>query len=145
MELKLEYTDDHKNLINYFEVQDWMRHNYLIFNTLYFDNLLPPADMIIFEPIIKKVNYLGIAYPPHGKVVSRGDPMRIRLNFNYIIVELEWKNVLLHEMIHIWEYTMGKVGGHGKMFKMKMNEINKYGWGITTRYKNILEDVKTWR
>ena len=68
--------------------------------------------------------------------------MRIRLNFIYDIVELEWKNVLLHEMIHIWEYTMGYNGGHGKLFKSKMKEINKYGFGITCKYKNILEDIK---
>lgn len=143
--LELKYTENYKSLVNYFEVVEWMRHNYVIFNSLYFDNLLPPDNMMIFEPIIKSVNYLGKAYNCNSGFVSVKDPMKIRLNFNYDIVELEWKNVLLHEMIHIWEYTLGYKGGHGKLFKRKMNEINKYGWGITCCYKNILEEVKTWR
>ena len=144
MELNIEYSEDHKNILNYFEVCNWMKHNYLIFNTLYFDNILPPPEMIIFVPIIKNVKYLGSATNSKNKIVSRSDPMKIRLNFNYKIYELEWKNVLLHEMIHIWQYTIGKRGGHGKLFKMKMKEINKFGWGITTQYKNILEKLEKW-
>lgn len=144
MNLELNYTNDHKSLINYFDVVEWMRYNYVIFNTLYFDNILPPDNMIIFEPIIKRVNYLGKAYNSNSKFPSSKDPMKIRLNFNYNMIELEWKNVLLHEMIHIWEYTMGYKGGHGKNFQRKAKEINKYGWGITTCYKNILEEAAIW-
>ena len=70
-------------------------------------------------------------------------PFKIRLNFIYDLNEVEWQNVLLHEMIHIWEYTMGYNGGHGKLFRMKAKEINDIGgWGITCTHKNILENLK---
>ena len=132
--LELKYTNDYKSLVNYFEVQEWMKENYIKYNSMFFDNILPPVNKMIFEIVIKKVNYLGMAY--------NTQPRKIRLNFIYDMVELEWKNVLLHEMIHIWEYTMGYTGGHGKLFKSKMKEINKYGFGITCKYKNIIEDLK---
>lgn len=132
--LNLIYSDNYKTLVNYFEVQEWIRTHYAKYNSIFFENILPPVDKIILEPIIKKVGYLGMAYNTM--------PMKIRINFIYDMVEIEWKNVLLHEMIHIWQYTMGYSGGHGKTFKNKMREINKYGFGITCVYKKIIEDVK---
>ena len=134
MELKIKYDEKYKSLINYFEIAEWMKCNYLKYNSLFFDNILPPEDMIIFEPIIKNVRYLGCAY--------NTQPYKIRLNFIYDMIEIEWQNVLLHEMIHIWEYVLGYSGGHGKMFRMKAKEINKFGWGITCKHKNIIEDIR---
>lgn len=143
MELKLEYYNDYKSLRNYNEVQEWMKNNYLAFNALFFENILPSEDMIIFEPIIKNVRYLGCAYNNKLGFPSTEFPYKIRLNFIYDLSEVEWQNVLLHEMIHIWEYTMGYKGGHGKLFRNKAKEINEIGgWGITCKHKNILEELK---
>lgn len=143
MELKLDYYNDYKSLRNYYEVQEWMKTNYIMFNALFFDNILPQENMIIFEPIIKKVSYLGCAYSNKFNFPSEEFPFKIRLNFIYDLNEVEWQNVLLHEMIHIWEYTMGYNGGHGKLFRMKAKEINDIGgWGITCTHKNILENLK---
>lgn len=134
-ELNIQYDENYKSILNYFEVKEWMEEYYCKYNILFFDNILPPLDRIILTPIIKNVHYLGIAY--------NQIPYKICLNFVYDMVELEWHNVLLHEMIHIWEYVMGYSGGHGKTFKMKAKEINNIGgWGITTSYKNILENLK---
>lgn len=143
MELKLEYCNNYKALRNYNEVQEWIKSNYLIFNALFFDNMLPPAEMMIFEPIIKNVSYLGCAYNNDLRFPSKEYPFKIRINFVYDLNEIEWKNVLLHEMIHIWQYTNGYKGGHGKLFKKKAKEINEIGgWGITCTYKNILGQLK---
>ena len=141
-ELEIIYSDDYKMIINYFDVQKWMKDSYIKFNGLYFDNILPPVNRMIFEPIIKGVGYLGCAYNNKNKYATETMPFKIRLNFYYDMGTIEWKNVLLHEMIHIWEYTMGYSGGHGKLFKSKMKEINKHGWGITCEYKNIIGELK---
>lgn len=142
-ELKLDYCNGYKALRNYSEVQEWMKENYLVFNALFFENILPSEDMMIFEPVIKKVCYLGCAYNNAQHFPSKEFPFKIRLNFIYDLNEVEWQNVLLHEMIHIWEYTMGYNGGHGKLFQRKAKEINEIGgWGITCEHKNILEDLK---
>ena len=112
----------------------WMEENYMLFNTLFFNNDLPDLDEIIMTPIKRKnIIFLGCAYNKY--------PFVIKLNFRYHIVEIEWQNVLLHEMIHIWQYVNGYKGGHGSSFKNKAKEINNYGWGITTCYKNILIDL----
>ena len=106
-ELEIVYSDDYKMIINYFDVQKWMKDNYIKFNGLYFDNILPPVNRMIFEPIIKGVGYLGKAYSNKNNYATETMPFKIRLNFYYDMGQIEWKNVLLHEMIHIWEYTMG--------------------------------------
>ena len=141
-EFKIIYSDDYKTIINYFDIQQWMKSNYVKFNVLYFDNILPPVDRMIFEPIIKNVSYLGCAYNNKLGYATKTLPFKIRLNFVYDMGPIEWQNVLLHEMIHIWQYTVGYKGGHGKSFKMKMKEINKYGWGITCVYKDIIGETK---
>lgn len=117
------------------DMKKWMVKNYIKFNYLYFDDILPPVDdeKIILLPIRKKTRYLGIAY--------RRKPYMIKLNFRYDLPEIEWMNVLLHEMVHIWQYVIGYKGGHGKSFLRKAEEINKYGWGITTTYKNIIKEL----
>lgn len=141
-DFKIIYSDDYKVIINYHDVQQWIRDNYLKFNVLYFDDILPPADRIIFEPVIKNCRYLGCAYNNKYGYATKTMPFKIRINFIYDMGPTEWKNVLLHEMIHIWEFTMGYKGGHGKLFKSKMKEINSFGWGITCEYKNIIDNLK---
>ena len=124
------------------EMLQWITKNYIKFNTLYFDNMLPPIDdkqRIVFEVVnSKKIKALGLAYPTL--------PYRIKINFRYDLPEIEWLNVLLHEMVHIWQFIMGYKGNHDKTFYKKANEINKYGWKIKTYYNtnilNKLEDVR---
>lgn len=114
--------------------KQWIKENYIMFNALYFNNELPDIDEIKFTAIKRSnVIFLGKAYNSY--------PFEIKLNFRYHLVEIEWQNVVLHEMVHIWQYINGYEGGHGKTFKKKAKEINKYGWDITTYYKNILQNI----
>ena len=119
------------------EMEIWVKENYIKFNSLYFDNILPPinSDLIIFEITnSKKIKSLGTSY--------NKKPYKIRINFRYDLPEIEFQDTLLHEMIHIWQYIMGYKGGHGKSFKKKAKDINKYGWDISTYYKNKLIELK---
>ena len=115
----------------------WVTDNYKKFNSLYFDNLLPDPDgeMIIFDITTdKRYKSLGTAYDRK--------PYMIRINFRYDLPEIEYQDTLLHEMIHIWQYVIGYKGSHGKSFKKKAREINKYGWNITDKYTNKLIEIK---
>lgn len=120
------------------DIINWMSNNYIKFNALYFNNILPPVNdkkRIIFEAVsTKKIKALGIAYPTK--------PYKIKMNFRYDLPEIEWKNVLLHEMIHIWQFVMEYKDAHGSTFKRKAKTINKDGWKIRTYYKNILDELK---
>lgn len=114
---------------------EWIRKWYNHFNKIYFEDILPnegnPGDeySIQFLPIRKKVRYLGqCRYKDNHHIV-------LVLNNHYDwLIEIEWKNVLLHEMIHVWQYIMGYKGGHGVTFKKRAKEINSFGWGITSKY-----------
>lgn len=123
--------------------KEWMEKYYVQFNQEYFNDLLPPIGNGISQcelmPVNKKAGYLGKAYWRNdisSKFVRKS--FKIVLNNHYTdLVEIEWMNVLLHEMIHIWQFISGYKGGHGKSFLRKAEEINKYGWDITTTYKKI--------
>lgn len=120
--------------------KEWISKWYNYFNKIYFEGLLPqegdPEDEYTIEllPIKKKVGYLGqCRYRNNHHVV-------LVLNNKYDwLIEIEWQNVLLHEMIHVWQGVMGYKGGHGTTFKKKANQINSFGWGITTKYDGFRE------
>ncbi len=112
-----------------------MKKWYNYFNRIYFEGILLPEGepgeeyTIELVPIKKSVNYLGqCRYKNNNHVV-------LVLNNRYDkMIEIEWQNVLLHEMIHVWQHVMGYKGGHGASFIKKAKEINEFGWGITTKY-----------
>lgn len=108
---------------------EWIENYYAMFNAQYFENKLPKC--IDFQIVNKKVNYLGKATNKFP------DPFLITLNGYYKLLELEWCNTLLHEMIHIWQFVTLENSGHGKSFKDKAKEINIYGWDITTTAKYL--------
>lgn len=59
---------------------------------------------------------------------------KLIINSKYLRSEKNYCEILLHEMIHIWEYqalNKGRVG-HSKEFLDKKEEINKKGWNIIT-------------
>lgn len=118
--------------------KEWIEKNYITFNHKYFNDLLPPIGVgrmhIQLLPVNKKVCYLGCAgYHNGNNILDRDYYIKIN-NYYSQIYEVEWQNVLLHEMVHIWQYIMGYKGGHVTSFKNKAKEINKDGWDITTKY-----------
>lgn len=117
---------------------EWIRKWYNYFNDIYFEGILPPEGdpdieyTINFLPIKKKVHYLGqCKYRPNHHFI-----LVLNNDYNWLI-EFEWKNVLLHEMIHVWQGMLGYKGGHGKSFQKRAKEINSFGWGITTKYDDF--------
>lgn len=133
----IDYNNDIKFIFCRDEMINWVKENYIKFNALYFDNILPPVEStrIVFEITnTKKIKSLGTSY--------NQKPYKIRINFRYDLPEIEYQDTLIHEMIHIWQYIMGYTDCHGKHFKTKAKEINKYGWNICSTYKNKLYELK---
>ena len=126
--------------------KEWMETNYNNYNHMYFNDILPQIGIgrmtIQLLPVIKQTQYLGQAsWKPTEGYTGKKDLINKRFiikinNYYDDLFEIEWQNVLLHEMIHIWQYITGYKGGHGKSFLNKAKEINeKYGWEITSTYK----------
>lgn len=58
----------------------------------------------------------------------------ISKKFDFTPEELD--DVLVHEMIHYWDFTKRGTSDHGTQFQKKMNEINKkFGMNITIQGK----------
>ena len=132
----INHNGDREILFCRNEMKEWVKDRYNVFNGIFFDNILPQPDegIIFIVTNSKKIKSLGSSYPTR--------PYKIRINFRYDLSEIEWENILLHEMIHIWQFVLGYKCGHGKTFNSKVKEFNKYGCNVQVNYKNILNDIK---
>lgn len=120
-------------------------------NKMYFHNELPDIK-IYYSKLAQKT--LGRA-----KVDFSTSEMSIMVAYSIADDYTMLKNVVCHEMIHIWQYTMDiKEGtrqysspdfieyilksedkGHNKYFKQWMNDFNKQGFLITITQDGFLE------
>lgn len=66
----------------------------------------------------------------------------IRISNYYDVSEIQFKNVLLHEMIHYYIVFMkiNDTSSHGIIFRRIMNRINSQGWNISVR-----TDTRAWK
>ena len=111
------------------------------------------------EPIELKVGYLqkrthGSFYsPPQDRCPGfHPEKCSIKLNCRFFDSEDEWRNIVLHEMVHYASYkqTDGKDHGHGKTFKGIAKRINDTSeFNITTYYQGRdyrpgWDQVKNW-
>ncbi len=108
-----------------FPTEDLMKIWFEEFNNRFFEGKL--------EPIELKVGYLskrthGSFYsPPQERCPGvHPDKCSIKLNGRFFDCEDEWRNTLLHEMIHYAAYkeSNGVDYGHGKTFKRISKRIN---------------------
>ena len=114
---------------------DWIRENYLKYNQIAFGGKLPTD--IKFSASKRLKNSAGYAsYIMHRDSGTISD-IGLTIASSFDNNEDAFLCTLLHEMIHIWQYIIGYKGGHGTSFKKKANEINKFGWGITTKYEEL--------
>lgn len=113
-------------------------------NKEFFNNALPQPDAIEFRYVKK---YLG-QFQSTGLYGKYGTCV-IRFSTAWELTDFEVEKVLIHEMIHEWQWTVGHSDHHGTWFKLKANEINcitnnKYNISrVTTLENNIcLKDAK---
>lgn len=127
----------------------WIYKNYNRFNELYFGNMLPNIDFKISRSK-KTWGYASYKFDyPNDTVI----PCEIVIS-NYFDSPEEVKlNTLLHEMIHIADYTFNpqhfirnhkpvhgrSYDAHGWWFRKECERMKEYGWDIQ---KYVSEEAK---
>lgn len=108
----------------------WLRENFANFNRQYFDGALP-------EPRF----YIGRSRTQLGSLAYKRElvcnAFTLTLSNYFDQTEYQFRNVLLHEMIHLSIAASGlrDTSSHGVVFRNMMREFNRKGWNIsvTTR------------
>lgn len=104
----------------------WLRKNFRQFNLQYFDGVLP-------EPRF----YIGHSRTRLGSLTyKRGfmlNAFTLSMSNYYDQTEYQFKNVLLHEMIHLSIAASGlkDTSSHGVVFRGMMARLNREGWNIS--------------
>ena len=87
-------------------------------NSEYFSNELPLPRKIVFK---KVKSYLGqFSY----KNDFPDEHYWLSFSTSYKMTDFELEKVLIHEMVHVWQWFNKKDLGHGVSFKRKASEIN---------------------
>lgn len=124
---------------------------YTLFNKWYFDNKLPKSDKLDFycdyflgENFVAGATALVQVAPGHMI------PRKITYNLSVPTYEKMFMDILLHEMIHILDYTHysyhfsdKNYDVHGNFFLEQADKLNKYGWNITTTFDEKMEINKS--
>lgn len=102
-----------------------LRKWYNEFNILYFNKKLPfiPIDYTISKMAVGRVTYNWT----NKKLIS------LSINKKFKFTTTEYQSILLHEMIHVYQFVNNIRPDHSFSFINKMNEINK----ITSNYYNV--------
>ena len=120
---------------------DWIEKNYNKFNKMYWDNKLPNIKF----KVGRSERSWGYAAYKYDYINDTIHPVSITMSNYYDSPEHVKINTLLHEMIHIADYTFHpehyfkngrKVSGHtydahGYWFQSEAKRIEKFGWTIS--------------
>ena len=86
-------------------------------NYMYFNGDLPSVTI----KYCNSKSYMGLF------CIQKNKSHIIKINKHYNISDNDIEDILVHEMIHLWQYINGYKDWHGYSFIKKMNEINNYG------------------
>ena len=114
----------------------WMKKNYDKYNKLYFKGKLPEIEFKISR---SKKTWGYASYRCFGTGFVK--PLDITMSNYYDSPEEVKLTTLLHEMIHIYDYTINphhyirngrkvRYDAHGMWFKSECNRLKKFGWDI---------------
>ena len=126
--------------------KNWIEKNYNKFNKLYWDGNLP----VIEFKISRSEHTWGYASYKYDYPNNTVHPIRLTMSNYYDSPENVKLNTLLHEMIHIADYTLhpehfirnGRpVSGHhydahGYWFLAEAKRIEKFGWTVSKHVTN---------
>lgn len=95
-----------------------IRNEAIQMNKTYFNNSLD-ISLVSFRISKRMTRSLGTFTVKRGKQ---------EITLAYQLLENEWRNTLIHELVHCWQYQIYEWCNHGYSFKMKAREIyNKDG------------------
>lgn len=119
----------------------WLRSKFRLFNKQYFDGRLPEPRFFIG----RSKSQLGSLSYKRGLMWSRGlfgkgnstNAFTLTLSNFYDQTEYQFRNVLLHEMIHLSIAVSGvkDTSPHGVVFRGMMQRFNSEGWNIQVMTK----------
>lgn len=100
--------------------------NYEVWNKRAFGNKLPEKLRFVISDRIAALGHVS------GQISLRSI-REFAISSKFHFTKEQFIDVLLHEMIHVWQITNGKKGGHLADFKSMAQQLNsKYGTNITT-------------
>lgn len=126
---------------NFIITEPWVREELKLFNSKYFENKLDVDTLPIKINYYK--NFLG-CIGQCSEFFENSANIRIP-KIRYLAIsnyykhsEYDYANILLHEMIHLYQLTVlyrvdyvnDKLEYHGDTFLEKRREINNFGWRI---------------
>ena len=123
---------------------NWIERNFALMNERFFGSRLPTPRFAIDN----SCKHLGqCSYTcKRNRFGRRVGPMHytIRLSNYYSRPESNILNTLLHEMIHLHFYSIGKLNvGHGPEFQEMGRSFDKYGFNIQTR-SDLCSNIHPW-
>ena len=132
---------------------DWIGRNYKKFNKMYFNNKLPDISFKVSRSK-DTWGYASFKYVYEGRILKTIKPTCITISNYYDSPEEVKLTTLLHEMIHIEDYTFFpehyvKYGrrrsghsydAHGYWFKNECKRLKEFGWEIE---KYVTEEEKS--
>lgn len=110
----------------------WLVKKYLFFNKTYFDNKLPAFNIFNFR-IDNFRNYFGsttifFKRKEDGSLESVKDSSVIEISSAFYLNEISYEEVLLHEMIHIYQgHILNEWPDHNDVFEQKVTELKEKG------------------
>lgn len=112
----------------------WMRDNFRQFNLKYFDGILPVPRFFIGR---SRTRLGSLAYKRglmwHKSFKNAANAFTLSMSNYYDQTEYQFRNVLLHEMIHLSIAVSGvrDTSSHGIIFRGMMARLNREGWNIS--------------
>lgn len=115
---------------------EWMAQKFNIFNKKYFNGLLEQPKFIVGCPsgywgyLTYKADFNRIT----RKIGKRHEVPELMLTNKYDRTVKDVSNTLIHEMIHLYIYSILKkypIRQHGNEFQQLANKINADGWEIS--------------
>lgn len=119
----------------------WLRDNFRQFNKQYFGDKLPEPRFFIG----RSKSQLGSLAYKRGLILGRqlfnrgnaANAFTLSMSNFYDQTEYQFRNVLLHEMIHLSIAASGvkDTSPHGVVFRGMMSRLNREGWDIRVMTK----------
>lgn len=97
-----------------------LRNLFSKLNVIYFKNQLPPPNHINLKFVKKYYGQFCIDNPLDWNA-------GYYLNFSsaFQFTEFEYEKIMIHEMIHVWQYKNNYPLNHRRTFKQKASELNR--------------------
>lgn len=109
--------------------EEWIRHNFKGINRRHFKGILKQPKFAV-DTLTNSYGTYEWGYDNEGRLITS----TITISDNFVLSERQYRNVLAHEMIHLYIRQKGisERVSHGRTFRKVMKYLNKRGFDIRT-------------